>query len=293
MMHSVEIDCEHSTAVSDDGWGANEDIVTIQSESAWVLDGATGLGDINCTPCESDGQWYVTQFNEYLKNHIRDTDSSLEGIVNDGIRDTAQRFARFKQARELDDAHLPSATCAICRIENGVLDVFVLGDCSILIGRNNELFGRVYDSRIDPLDADVAHQMQTLVQEEGLSVSEARMECLPLLRANRRKKNKPGGYWALGMEPAASAQGLTRRYTLEERDVIYGMTDGFSALVDTYDQFMSWEAALGFLEQSGLEEGVEKIRQAEKDDPKCLMYPRTKPADDSTAFRAPLMPGVE
>lgn len=51
----LQIDIDRSETVSDGGWGVNEDIVTVRKDSAWVLDGATGLGDATDTPAKIDG----------------------------------------------------------------------------------------------------------------------------------------------------------------------------------------------------------------------------------------------
>lgn len=281
----LQIDIDRSDAVNDGGWGINEDIVTIRSDSAWVLDGATGLGDVNCTPGNSAGRWYVEEFNAYLEETVGKQKLSLEEIVHQGIKEVANQFEAYCSNREIDKAHLPSATCGICRLNSDMLEVFVLGDCSILVSRTDGQVDRVYDDRIDALDAEVATQIQHLVTDEGLSILNAREECMTLLRANRRKKNTENGYWALGMDPRPSTEAIEKTFSIRVDDIIYGMTDGFGALVDTYERFSSWRNALIFLNEAGLEEGLNRIRTTENKDPECVRYPRTKPQDDATAFQ--------
>jgi serine/threonine protein phosphatase PrpC len=282
----LQIDIDRSETVSDGAWDVNEDIVTVRQDGAWVLDGATGLGDATHTPGKSDGQWYVEQFDAHLRDRIHDTESPLKEIVRQGIERLTREFQTYHGGQDLDDAHRPSATCAICRLNGRVLEVLVLGDCSVFLSRTDGSIERVYDDRLDSLDAEVAAEIKRLVTEEGLSILEAREKCLSLLRTNRRKKNTDNGYWALGMDPRASTEAITEQFTVMENDTVFGMTDGFGALVDTYEQFPSWTAAIETLADEGLTAGIDWIREAEEEDPECVQYPRTKPEDDATAFRA-------
>lgn len=96
----------------------------------------------------------------------------------------------------------------------------------------------------------------------------------------RRLRELPGGYWSLGMNPLAARFAETGTYNNETLTSAYLFTDGFDGLVEIFELFDSWETAVKFMEENGIESAVTKLRDAESTDSGMDEYPRLKPHDD-------------
>ena len=288
---------EKKSPICVEGRGENEDVVTVNDRSAWVLDGGTGLGDVNVTPAATDAKWYVDRFDAYLRDRIHDREQSLREIVRDGIDRVSTEYVDQCGEERVPSGDLPTATCAIVRLEEAAdprLNVFVLGDCTATLSGAHQPTEMVHDDRLHRFDREAATKLQSRVRD-GMSFGEARRAILPILRENRRQRNNrqqrsDDTYWVLGMKPTAAEHGYAREFEVVEDRIVTGFTDGFRRLVDTYELFPRWLEALSFLERTDLQVGVDAIRSVEESDPDCSTYPRLKPRDDVAAFQLRVTP---
>ena len=118
----------------------------------------------------------------------------------------------------------------------------------------------------------------------GLSVPTAITPRLaPLIRENRRWKNRPGGYGVLTADASCLAFAETARRPAAAATHLLLATDGFYRLVDTYHMLTAGE-----LMQAALERGLAPLhaalRRLEDSDAECLAFPRLKARDDATAM---------
>lgn len=259
------------------GGGVNEDRVGSTDNAVWVLDGATGLTEESYTDSASDGAWYVDAIDEALRARIGESDTVADA-VRGAVESVAADFEASVDDESVDEAALPSGAIAAVRADDaGGVEYFVLGDCGVVFGPDDDPTVVLGEGPRE-LDAKAVAEMRTHL-DSGAEYEEARAAIQDTLEAHRRMKNEAGGYWTLGLDPAAVEHAAAGRVSGRERSALL-FTDGFDPVVGNYDIFADWGAALEYVDRNGLERAVRVLRAVEATDPECRTYPRLKPSDD-------------
>jgi uncharacterized protein YoaH (UPF0181 family) len=267
-----------SQGVVSTGSGINEDAFGHTGEAAWVIDGATGLTDKEYTDYESDGLWYVEYVSELLEKNISN-EETLQSILRDIVTSAEQRYTEvINNDDQILEEEKPSAAISLLRWDADTVEYFILGDCSAVIERNSDIMVTLGEGP-RKLDKKVVEKMRQLMSE-GMSYAEAKDESSDMLRDHRRMKNKEEGYWTLGFDENAMSHALTGTIPTEEFIRGYLFTDGFEPIVETYDVFRDWRAAVNYLGENGMKRAIKILRAIEEADPECKKYPRLKPSDD-------------
>lgn len=261
----------------------NEDIGGYVQEGCWVLDGATGITDSSHTDALSDGRWYVTQFDRYLRNNLSDRSRSLVRIVEDGIDAVRDRFYDARSRQEVDRATEPSSTAAIARWGEEILEYFVLCDSHVVIIKDSEVEVWETDDRIQEFEPRPLSRIKYL-QEIGYEFRDARQKILPMLRSTRRDKNTEAGYWVLSFDPEAAHAGITGEIPIDSSTDLYLYTDGFSRLLDRFNHFQTVQELIDAIETQSVFSLLDTLREIEKSDLECQKYPRFKQYDDATVL---------
>jgi hypothetical protein len=271
-------------AMTDPGSGVNEDIGGATGQAAWVLDGATGVGEGGFTPRATDAQWYVQQFDRYLRTHIDDHDRTLSTIVRQAIQTVADEFSTLVEDREIAPTAKPSAAGAISRWTDDTLETFIIADCSIILVDAEGMVTEITDQRpfFNRIKRESEHAMYRLVTDRGMTFDEARESLRPKLVDDLRKLRTSDEQWALCLTPTAAEDGHSERFDFDSLHRIMICSDGFSRLIDTFDSFGSWEEAASWITEHGIEQAFKRLRTIEQNDPNCSTYPRTKTHDDAT-----------
>ncbi|WP_135363701.1 protein phosphatase 2C domain-containing protein [Halosimplex halophilum] len=272
------------TVVSDTVRAVNEDLGIARPTVAWVLDGATGVGEIRHTPGRTDAEWYVERLSGALLDRVHRTDDSLTAVVRDAVSEVSAAFESVAGDADIDPASEPSAAGAIVRVDGPTLEYLVLCDCSLLVHRNGQLVDHVTDARIESLEARSLSVFKRH-RANGLDAEDAREAVVPTLRKHRRRKNTPGNYWVLSTDPDAVDHALTGTVAVEAGDKVCLLTDGLARLVDTYDHFADWAGVAAALDDAGPDVLLEPLRRIERADPEARTHPRLKCADDATLVR--------
>ncbi|TKX35140.1 hypothetical protein EXE51_15815 [Halorubrum sp. CGM5_25_10-8B] len=262
----------------------NEDTASVMSGAAWVLDGATGVTDETYTDAPSDGCWYVRAFDDYLQKNILDRSATLTEHVSSAIFELREQFSTIAPIESIDAAAEPSATGAIVRWDESSLEYYVLCDSTVLVVNNGDIDTYETDRRIDDLETEQREQLHQL-KRQGNSLEEARQQLMPELRENRRRKNTPGTYWVLSFDQAAATEGLTGTVSLTSTTTVYLFTDGFDRLVNIYNAYSDWEAAIDTVQKKGVEATVDELRSIEREDPQADDHLRLKKSDDTTVVQ--------
>lgn len=259
----------------------NEDVATLTEAGAWVIDGATGLNDCTYTSASTDGQWFAQQFDALLRDRIG-RDEELSDIVVDCIEDVRERYYSIAGSDDIDKVTEPSGAIAIARpLGETELEFFVLGDCSVVATHPDNTATEIHGEGPREYDEKAVEKLSELVQE-GHSHEEAFEEIKPMLREHRRLKNTPEGYWGLGFSTEAVAHARTGTIDREETHLLSLFTDGFEQIVQTFDVFCDWSAALNYIETNGVDRSLRILRDLQRSDPNCRRYPRLKPSDDTS-----------
>lgn len=264
----------------------NEDAVGFIGEpddirAAWALDGVTGINDATLGLAGSDAQWFVSRIDAHLRKLLpeaRDIKMVISDLVDRLIIDQAEALKR----KSMPVAYDPPAACiaAVCRIGSD-WHALRLGDCRLL-AQGPDGFRRIVDFANDDFDHWITAEAQRL-RAQGLSDIKALSQKLqPELFANRRRRNKPGGYGVIEADRACLA--FVEHMALAAPTAALMTSDGFFRLVDHYNEMPEQD----LLERASGPDDVnrlyERLREIERGDPDCRKFPRFKPADDASAI---------
>ncbi|MGE4249387.1 MAG: protein phosphatase 2C domain-containing protein [Parvibaculaceae bacterium] len=264
----------------------NEDAVGFIGEpddvqAAWALDGVTGINTQSLGLAGSDAQWFVTRIDAHLRMLLpqaRDIKTAMSDLIDRLIADQAEALRRTAMPDDYD----PPAACiaAVCRIGSGWHAVR-LGDCRLL-ARDRHGFRRIVDFANDDFDHWITAEAQRL-RAGGLSdIKAIAGQLQPRLFANRRRRNRPGGYGVIEADRACLA--FLEHMPLADPDRVLMASDGFFRLVDHYDAASEEELLAQASGEGGVANLYEKLREIERGDPDCRTFPRFKPADDASAI---------
>jgi hypothetical protein len=264
-----------SGPVNEDAVGFIGDPDDIQA--AWALDGVTGINDRSLGLHGSDAQWFVARIDAHLRSLLpeaRDMQGVVSGLVDRLIADLA--------LVTLPDNYDPPAACiaAVCRI-GAEWQAVRLGDCRLLAEDRNG-FHRIVDFPNDEFDHWVTAEAVRL-RAGGMSNPRDIAQALqPALYANRRRRNRPGGYGVIEADPACLA--FAEHMPLADPSDVLLMSDGFFRLVDHYGKVSETELLGRAVESGGVSTFYETLRRIERSDPDCRKFPRLKPKDDASAI---------
>ncbi|MFE8583693.1 hypothetical protein ACFX59_06245 [Sphingomonas sp. NCPPB 2930] len=223
-------------ALSDAGSMVNEDAIGHFGDAAWVIDGATGIGP-SLLDAPSDAAWLAQTANRLIADALaEDPDCSTIEILRDVMRRCAAALADA-QVRAFDGTHeLPSAAFAMIRLRGDAAEITALADCRVATVDDAgvaRLFGTY---ALDVVEARTLAAVKAIREENPSIDSEALKNLLlPGLSANRHLKNRDGGYWVLGTEPAAADHLWQVTVPLHPGQRFAIASDGFLRLVELFD----------------------------------------------------------
>lgn len=296
-------------------YGKNEDWVAFSNHHyALLLDGSTGLGKQVVPQSDlyhSTAQWFVHRFAQLVEERIvspvplKELVGACMEILQGEYEQALSTLYPDLSVLSKEELRLmqPSASMALIRKREDKVELFHLGDLSILVRTCD---GRLHDlscKSVQPLDQAVIQLALQQAREHQVSMLRAmKIPCVQEhLHANRLLKNSgaPNGYWILGFDPEALDHAVTAQWNdapfptdgCESSNYIDSLlicSDGFSALYDTYHQFSSdtGDDARAFFhacQEKGLAPLAEVLREIERADSDCNTYPRFKPSDDAAA----------
>lgn len=266
--------------ISDKGNKVNEDIMGYNNNSAWLLDGSTGVRGVRITNYDSDAEWFVRKWDEYLKTSLLE-DRNLKCILREGIDKIKKQYFEFKGASELEFIDYPSATITIVREVGGYLEYFVLGD-SPLIYKINGNICIVEDNKVNMLDNIVSEKIMTISKELGINYLEAKEKGHEFIIENRYLKNNKEGYWILEFEKSAIDNAVYNRILIENKIEFVIISDGISRYYDTLNLVKDYNEFFTYVDNNNINIILNNLRKREKSDLLCNEYPRFKVSDDAT-----------
>lgn len=259
----------------------NEDGYGITQNSLWVIDGASALNDNNYTEEENDVFYIVNWWNKYLKENIDKADKTIIEIVESGVDKLNDKFSEFVEIESLSKLDRVSLGIAITRINEDILECFVLGDVEINIRSKTKDLYHLTDTSIKLLDNEVMKLMTSDEnRQDKLIFKGFTKEEWLLLQKNRNKMNTEDGYYILEHEREAIKNGILEKYNIEEIEDVLLMTDGYAQMYNTYDLKEVFEQS----KEKGLKKLVEELREKEEIDNEMKSYVRLKQHDDVTAI---------
>ncbi|MGL4495473.1 MAG: protein phosphatase 2C domain-containing protein [Beijerinckiaceae bacterium] len=279
-LEATLIDLLDSVSLAGSRLKPNEDAFGAISTRAWVIDGATGLGD-PIIPGSSDAAWIARRASYlfYRFAHIGDTVEMLMQVAAELEKAFLRERGRAPQERwEIPCAAFMMLTARV----GGQVEVAHLGDCRLLLRSHDGIshaIGATAES--EKQEARFAAQFQATGAEARYRSPKA----LEALRAGRALANTaPEFGGVLAPDPAFVPLVKIERFPLVRPAHALLMTDGFAALSLRYHD-MADEALVTAALASGLVRLGARLRKIEDDiDPDGAHYPRWKRSDDATAM---------
>ncbi len=270
-------------AGSADNTKPNDDWIGFDDRVAVVADGATGLADerlVNET--DSDAQWIA----KFGVEHF------LNGRADDPVRELVREVNTHALAHvslgtnKIDAPRYawPTASFIMARLQNDLLEISGLGDCVAYIEMSDgyiERFSALPNNRERErisAQGDVSHNAQ---HKEVIRSP----EIIAKLRQKRNLSNTPAsGVWTLGLVAEAADHVLTVALPLPEIKTVLLMSDGFSAVSESYNLY-NQDGLIEAIRTKGIAQIQAEIRRVERlIDPTAVQFPRYKQSDDSSAI---------
>ncbi|MBN2897836.1 MAG: protein phosphatase 2C domain-containing protein [Clostridia bacterium] len=247
---------------------------------AWVMDGASALNKTNVTNWSNDVAWVVNWWTQYLNTYLKNTAISLHTILEQGILDLNREFSNFIPINQLSKLDRASSAIGITRIQDDMLECYVLGDVEIAIKFKSGVFKIVTDERIADLDATVIKMIaENKDRDQEISFAGYTEEELTVLRRNRMKMNAKDGYAILEHDPVAIKKGIYQRYPLHHIESVLLMSDGYSAIYNKYECF-NLEELFKRVDTYGADDIIHQLRKKELENFDCCR--RLRRHDDAT-----------
>ncbi len=267
----MHLDLIQSLSIAGDSAKANDDRAGAGHALAWVIDGATDLGDPGLLGALGGAAWIAAEADRAFAAAEGET---IEAVCRMVFKSVAARFAE-QRTRDPEAWEIPSASFLTVRVAENVVDCAWLGDCVALLIRDGTVarIGPQLDIRDD--ETDLARS----VAHHGLGSAR---RAAPVLETLRKARSRPDRL-VLGVDPAGADSIFYSSQPCVAGDELLLMTDGFAALTDLY-RLVGEDELPGLLASGGLPDLAARIRAAEADDAACTRWPRFKRGDDTTAL---------
>jgi len=278
-------------SLSDAGQAAcNEDAFYIGPDLAFVLDGATGLGEPLMPGEGSDASWFVSRLSDLLCD-VWSTHLTLDDALGDALKKVSAEW-RANVSPSLPGYQLPSAAMAIVAQEADELVLARLGDCELYVNDGVDTWRVFGDNALRRLDERAIDRLK-LLQRQGKPPEEALQAIKPMLMQHRAQMNAAHGYSALSVVGLERIKPEVQRFKRSSIKRVLLTSDGFSVAWQAYgfDAPESWlmreepAAQLAFV--------LQRLRECETLDADTVRFPRFKCHDDATAAIIDIVPAAE
>lgn len=261
----------------------NEDVVGAGAGAAWVIDGATGLGE-PLLPGVSDAAWFARSLDTALRDALAcSPGDSTTTLLRRAVETVATAYARLRTRVPAAAYELPSAAFAMVRATPDGVELSAIGDCRIIYRDESDDIRLFAATGVERFEKITLGAVAALLRDgPQLRLADVKARILPQLRENRARMNTVDGYWILGLHPAAVDH--------VEHRVVPLATDGFECLLAS-DGFMRLHELFGLFTPANMlaasDEGkidtlMAALRRTEDDDPDGRRFTRTKCRDDAS-----------
>lgn len=236
----------------------NEDLAITRDGVVVLLDGA-GIPKHLSTGCRHGVPWYVSRLGPALLDRATEPGTPLAEALRLAIMDVRPLHEGLC---DLDHPNSPSATVIVTRLTDR-LEALVLADSTLIVDAADGLTAFT-DDRLD--------RLVTRLRAEGH---------VPAPGWMTPYRNRPGGFWVAGADPAAAAEALVRTWPREQVSAFALLSDGAARGVDLFHD-QEWPAVLATLAGDGPEAVLNQVRDLEAADADRTRRPRSKINDDAT-----------
>ncbi|GAB5374728.1 MAG: PP2C family serine/threonine-protein phosphatase [Acuticoccus sp.] len=254
---------------------ANEDGYGSVGRFAWVIDGATGLGDEELLDAPSDAAWLTGALGDVLSASAGDfTDPAA--LLSHAAALCERRFLAERRRAPRERYEIPTAAVLLAHFGAGTVTIAEVGDCGA--------YFRAPDGAITRFGGTEAGRALEQSNARNMMVpgrDRRSPDVLGFLRRVRNRANTPGGYSIFAPEAAAASAARIFRHRATAGDALF-VSDGFEAAVDDYGLYDA--AGLFAAVRDDIKLPLDALREVEDKDPDCQRFPRFKKSDDATAM---------
>lgn len=264
----------------------NEDTHGHAGAFAWVVDGATGLGDTPLTDGPTDAAWLARAADAALATGVAAGERDPFALIAAAAADVAARFEREKRRDPAHRYEIPTAAMLVARFDEDAIEIAELGDTRLYhldADGTCRAVGGVERGR------DLERENAARLVTPGTTIRTP--EVLEHLRAVRDLANTPEGYWVFAADPEPARHARRHTIPLDDRPATaLLLTDGLDALSATYGR-LDPAALVRAARADGLGALVRAVRRVERvEDPDRRRYPRFKQSDDATGVLVEIAP---
>jgi hypothetical protein len=264
----MHLDFIQSISLAGKADGPNDDRAGCANRHAWVIDGATDLGEPGLLGDRGGAAWIAGEADAAFASAA----GRLETLCGEVFAAVAAGYARDRTREPIAAWERPRASFAAVAIEGGMLACAHAGDCVVLQASEAGVrFVTPAPDRSGERDraAALGAGAEALASEAALA---------------DRRASRSGPLKCLGIDAGATLAATEfRRVPLRAGDGLLLMSDGFSALIDDYGAYDP-TALVAAVASRGLAALAEELRGIERADAACARFPRFKPSDDATAI---------
>lgn len=259
--------------------GDNEDVASVNEKLglAIVLDGATPLSEniVLKSMGHNEVNKFIYTLTKFITSEVRNNpqQSLSKSVLNAG------RLLEEKAlllGLPVGDSS-PSAAMAVVRMQKNKTEICVIGDCTVVAQIGNQ-YTAYTSNDIRKLDREALAVLK-LKLNAGMSYVVAKQQISNFLKKNRKRKNRPDGYYIADM--SITGYKKVKSYTLHHVDALFLCTDG-------YEEAVAWgichdikELARQTISGNG-QNILAALRKEQEDDPEIRKVVRFKPSDDAS-----------
>ncbi|MEM9223381.1 MAG: hypothetical protein AAGB11_13385 [Pseudomonadota bacterium] len=253
---------------------ANEDGFGAQENVAWVIDGATGLGDEQLLAGPSDAAWLTSVLDGSLRKNVA-AERDPAALLSMAAAEAEARFHSERLRSPKENYEIPTAAVLVASFHSDRVEIVELGDCAVFIESAEGLarFGGTEQGRA--LEQENARRF--MGSGKGRSP-----EVVALLRKVRNLANTPDGYAIFAPDAASTERARRHTHSWSGTGHALLVSDGYEAASEDYGLF-DGAGLLGAALQN-IEGPLTALRDVERNDPHCTRFPRFKQSDDATAL---------
>lgn len=259
----------------------NEDRCYSCEYYAFAIDGATGLGDEKVSDFNSDAEWYSEWWREYLIKQLKDYSRPIHEIVYSGVGMVVDEFKKLAGEKKVEI--FPSAAINIARkLENGNLEIYVLGDSPLLVQTAMGHTFEISDTLNNINDGITLATLHYHAKQDNIPLFEARKKYAEVLAVARVTKNNQWGYNVLSDVAEAVNKGIYKILDGNIFKKVLLMTDGYSQCYDTFSLYSLDDFASKLDSKESAEKIYDELYSAQEKDKNAETHIRFKLRDDAT-----------
>ncbi|SIM85714.1 Protein phosphatase 2C [Micromonospora cremea] len=229
---------------------ANEDFTGAVPTAAVLIDGAGIPGSESI--CRHGVAWYASRLGGTLLSLLSLVrDRSLPALLAEAIEQVTDDH---RGTCDVVDPISPSATVAILRLSDGLIEHLVLGDSVLVLDRADG--GPLVVS--DPREVIISRSYEAALEAVAADSDEYHR----ILRDLRANRNQPGGFWMAKDDPRAAGEAITGSCPVSELAGAVLLSNGASRIVDRF-RLADWPRVMAVLASTGPAEIIRRVRQAE------------------------------